>query len=357
MEKKSKYFFIVTFLLLLSLSFVFGSLITKTSSSCSGMWTSCTNVNANDFSVAFASPTSTLNISGTWIFANFTESLVTNDTINNISLRIDTSNNNSTLDVIVSGNGGVNFGNLRRLGNTTSEQSFFIDLTPGATWVPENFTNSNFRVNTTCARFNTSLAASCRFDYLLASLDYTSHDFSLSLNPTGKAVLQGVNISSLTMIQTLTGYPGNVTLSLTGCPGNSTCAFDFNSEFAPYNSTLTVITTPDTPLGNYTLNVTSSNTFRFRSSLFKLNVTTNAPIANASADPVNTTANSTVNFTGLVTGGDVPLEYLWDFKDGTNSSSQHPLKNFSLSGTFNVSFKARDIEGDESFSYVFITVT
>lgn len=81
------------------------------------------------------------------------------------------------------------------------------------------------------------------------------------------------------------------------------------------------------------------------------------PVATASAVPTSGLVPLTVNFTGTVTGGDLPLTFFWNFKDGTNSTLQNPQHTFSTAGAYNVSFAATDNDGDMSTSNILITAT
>ncbi len=75
---------------------------------------------------------------------------------------------------------------------------------------------------------------------------------------------------------------------------------------------------------------------------------TNAPpTAVASADPVNGISPLEVNFTGSNSTDDIGVvSYLWDFKDGTPTSSlPNPVHTFTNSGTFHVELTVADGEG------------
>ncbi len=80
------------------------------------------------------------------------------------------------------------------------------------------------------------------------------------------------------------------------------------------------------------------------------------PVADASADPTSGVEDLFVEFTGDVIGGDAPLEYFWDFKDGTNSTLQNPNHTFS-SGTYNVTFTVTDNDLDQDTDNVVIVVS
>ncbi|MBL0355487.1 MAG: PKD domain-containing protein [Chitinophagaceae bacterium] len=66
-------------------------------------------------------------------------------------------------------------------------------------------------------------------------------------------------------------------------------------------------------------------------------ITNNKPVANFSASPTNTCANSAVTFSDLSTGG--PSRWLWDFGDSTTSSLQNPSHQYLDTGYFNIRLK------------------
>ena len=88
-----------------------------------------------------------------------------------------------------------------------------------------------------------------------------------------------------------------------------------------------------------------------------VNTTANIPTANASADKTSGTAPLTVNFTGIVIGGDVPFTYEWDFGDGTGpSTEQNPTHTYTDAGTFTATFTVIDNTDDSDSDSVVIIV-
>ena len=74
------------------------------------------------------------------------------------------------------------------------------------------------------------------------------------------------------------------------------------------------------------------------------------------ATSLSGTAPLKVQFKGSVTGGDAPFEYYWDFQDGTTSDLQNPQHTYTISKNYNVLFRATDVNGDSSVSYIIVNV-
>ena len=82
-----------------------------------------------------------------------------------------------------------------------------------------------------------------------------------------------------------------------------------------------------------------------------------APVAIASATPLNGDVPLNVNFTGNNSTDDVAVvSYLWDFKDGSATSSiANPVHTFSVGGTYAVELTVEDAGGLISTTTVSIT--
>ncbi len=83
-----------------------------------------------------------------------------------------------------------------------------------------------------------------------------------------------------------------------------------------------------------------------------------APSVVAWADDLNGNAPHTVNFDAVVTGGDAPLSYAWDFdNDGTTDSTQKsPTYIYNNPGTYNATVQVCDADMDCDSDYVTIVV-
>ncbi|WP_371803560.1 right-handed parallel beta-helix repeat-containing protein [Candidatus Lokiarchaeum ossiferum] len=64
-----------------------------------------------------------------------------------------------------------------------------------------------------------------------------------------------------------------------------------------------------------------------------------------------------VSFTDTSTGGNIPLSYLWDFGDGTNSSLQNLTHSFKTTGNYTILLIVHDSDGDSSSYNMSIVVT
>ncbi|WP_406656130.1 PKD domain-containing protein [Methanolobus sp. ZRKC2] len=81
-----------------------------------------------------------------------------------------------------------------------------------------------------------------------------------------------------------------------------------------------------------------------------------APVANFTSDVISGTAPLTVTFTDNSTNS--PTAWLWDFGDGTNSTSKNTSHTYSSAGTYNVSLNASNVAGSNVSTHVsYITVT
>ena len=82
------------------------------------------------------------------------------------------------------------------------------------------------------------------------------------------------------------------------------------------------------------------------------------PTASASATPISGDAPLTVQFTGTVTSGNLPLTYSWNFRDNTAASTlQNPSHIYQTADTYTAVFTVTDSDGDSSSDTVTITVT
>ena len=181
-------------------------------------------------------------------------------------------------------------------------------------------------------------------------------DFSLSTNPSSGVVVQTGSKGTVVTATLLNGTSQNIILTSSGCPPSSTCAFSTSSGFPTFTSNFNVATSSSTPVGSYVIALNGTGGGLTRTATFTLDVTDSQPAASASANTLSGYVPLTVYFFGSVTGGDAPISYLWNFSDGTTSTSQNPQYMFNTAGTYNVTFKATDNDGDTSTSSVLVTV-
>lgn len=95
--------------------------------------------------------------------------------------------------------------------------------------------------------------------------------------------------------------------------------------------------------GTYTVTLTVTNAFRVNDSTSQfLDLTTGAPVASFQSQ-----ANGlTVLFTDTSTGK--PIEWLWDFGDGSTSNAQNPSHTYAQAGTYRVTLTASNAAGSSS---------
>ena len=75
------------------------------------------------------------------------------------------------------------------------------------------------------------------------------------------------------------------------------------------------------------------------------------PLADFTANATEIIAGQWVQFTDTSTGGNLPLNYQWDFGDGSGNSTEiNPVHQYLTSGTFNVILTVKDADGDVSVS-------
>ena len=67
--------------------------------------------------------------------------------------------------------------------------------------------------------------------------------------------------------------------------------------------------------------------------------------------------NDSIMFTSSVSGGDLPLTYLWVFGDGVNSTESNPIHIFETAGSYTPSLTVTDVDGDTDTYSIEITVT
>ena len=80
------------------------------------------------------------------------------------------------------------------------------------------------------------------------------------------------------------------------------------------------------------------------------------PIASANAEPVSGEIPLTVSFDAMVAGGDTPLTYFWNFRDGGTSSLLNPVHTYNNPGTYWARFTVTDASYDSCVDSVLITV-
>jgi beta propeller repeat protein len=78
------------------------------------------------------------------------------------------------------------------------------------------------------------------------------------------------------------------------------------------------------------------------------------PVVLASANPVSGEIPLLVQFNSVVTGGDPPLVFLWEFRDGTTSNLQNPVHSYLTPGSYTARITITDNDGDNSRDSILI---
>jgi PKD repeat protein len=100
--------------------------------------------------------------------------------------------------------------------------------------------------------------------------------------------------------------------------------------------------------GNYTVNLTVSNTYGTDSKLSTITVLekTIVPVANFSAQPTSGKAPLKVYFTDQSTG--TPTKWKWSFGGGITSFQQNPVHKYSAAGKYTVTFTTTNAKGSNT---------
>jgi hypothetical protein len=127
-------------------------------------------------------------------------------------------------------------------------------------------------------------------------------DFSLSVTPSTRTIVQGAGTSYTATVTAGTGFSGTVSLSVSGLPAGATASFSPASISTSGSSSLSVSTSTSTPPGSYPLTVTATSGALTHSSQVTLVVTGDFAI---SVTPSSATVrrNNSTNFTITVTAG------------------------------------------------------
>jgi pseudomonalisin len=148
---------------------------------------------------------------------------------------------------------------------------------------------------------------------LVNTWNNNSPDFTLSASPTSQSVIQGNSTSYSAIVTAQNGYTGTVSFTVSGLPAGASLTPAPASVTNSGTSTITILTTTATPLGNYPLTITASDGVLSHIASVTLIVTSNAPADfTLSATPSSQTVTAGINagyqvnvgsvagFTGLV---------------------------------------------------------
>ena len=208
--------------------------------------------------------------------------------------------------------------------STNSPTSWFWDFGDGTNSTDQNATHSY----TTAGTYNVSLNAtnvggsnvSTQLSYITA---YTVPVSNFSANLTEGAAPLTVNFTDISTNTPTSWY------------------WDFGDG---NNSTSQSPTHTYVSAGTYNVSLNATNIagsdVATQTAYISVYIT---PVANFSADVTSGTAPLSVSFTDLSTN--TPTSWLWDFGDGSNSTSQDPTHSYSIAGSYNVTLNATNAAG------------
>lgn len=129
-----------------------------------------------------------------------------------------------------------------------------------------------------------------------------SFDYSIGLSPSSGSIATGGSVSSLVVLNTLSGSPENVRLQAIYAISGASVAFNITSGTPPFSSIMVVSTTSTTPPGSYSIIVEANSTSGIvRETVFTLQVGTvfTGPIIGVWSSHYN---SANVTDTGLTAG-------------------------------------------------------
>lgn len=212
------------------------------------------------------------------------------------------------------------------------------------------------------------------------SFNVTVSDGNLNLNVSSLTSSGGVNQPKISAIEVLidgnaspvavssaTPLSGDAPLQVNFTGDNSTDDVAVVSYEWDFKDGSSVVTTANpvhtfTTAGTYIVELKVQDIAGFEDTTTVTVVVTNAgnsaPVAVASASPLNGNTPLEVTFSGDDSTDDVGvISYLWDFKDGTSTvTDENPVHTFTNTGTYLVELTVEDNEGLSDTEVITITV-
>jgi pseudomonalisin len=131
---------------------------------------------------------------------------------------------------------------------------------------------------------------------LVNAWNNNSPDFTLSASPTSQSVIQGNSTSYSAIVTAQNGYTGTVSFTVSGLPAGASLTPAPASVTNSGTSTITILTTTATPVGNYPLTITASDGVLSHIASVTLIVTSNAPADfTLTATPSSQTVTAGIN--------------------------------------------------------------
>ena len=174
--------------------------------------------------------------------------------------------------------------------------------------------------------------------------DCSSDTINISVEPDYKPI---ANISS----NVTNGIsPLNVLFSGSAIGGNNPInySWDFNGDFVIDSTLQNPEYTFNAGTHNISLTVTDQDGDQNSTNITVIVIADSIPNANITASISTGLQPLTVQFNGIVIGGNAPLNFTWDFNNDTSidNTTQNPLITFPLAGVYIVNFTIVDADGD-----------
>jgi len=193
-----------------------------------------------------------------------------------------------------------------------------------------------------------------------ASLVVISDD---TYEPTQSVILQGTGGSALPLEATINADPGigmapldvQFNADITGGQPPYSYNWDFGDQTVS-EETAPVHTYAESKLYNASLQVEDVHGVKASAAKMVFVLTSDDPVVKASATPVSGQVPLEVQLDAAITGGQQPFTYLWEFRDGTTSSSLSPVHTYSVSGSYWARITVTDTDNDKGRDSVMITV-
>jgi PKD repeat protein len=190
-------------------------------------------------------------------------------------------------------------------------------------------------------------------------------DFTLSATPTSQTVLPGEGTTYTATVTPLSGFTGTVAFSVTGLPSGATASFSPESVATSGSTTLTIATTPATPVGSHALTIrgTSGPSTRTVDVTLVVHTGNQAPTATIISPATNVTVNpgGSVSFSGSGSDPDGTISaYSWTFPGGSPAKASVAAPGnvvYSTPGTRTASLTVTDNGGLSSASPATRTIT
>jgi PGF-pre-PGF domain-containing protein len=109
--------------------------------------------------------------------------------------------------------------------------------------------------------------------YTLIVTEAVVPDFSISVSPTSGSVIQGKSTSTTISVISIEGFAETVSLTASGLPSGAVATFSPLSGMPSFTSTMTISTSPTTPVGTYIITITGTGGGKTHSTTYSLTVT------------------------------------------------------------------------------------